>query len=272
MPSFNWPLPGLRAFRSGAAPDMPDVMESEHLISLHFDGRSVQSIMSRAAPDALVLGYTRTMMGFLLLQPAPERICMIGLGGGSLTKYCYRHLPEASITVIEINPEVIALRERFCIPPDDERLSVVCADAAQYLSTTAQTFDALLLDGFNADGAPPELSDAAFYEACHSRLNAHGVLVANLLGKDDDPQLGENIARIRGVFGSSVALAPAEDSAENIIAFAWKNGAPLPSVETLTKQAVQHAGQHDVDLVQAAIRMKIGSNCDWMRQGASNTG
>lgn len=267
MPPFDWPLPNLRAFRPGAAPGTPGVLESEHLVSLHLDGRGVHSIMLRAAPDELALGYTRTMMGFLLLQPAPRRICMIGLGGGSLTKYCYRHLPETGITVIEINPEVIALRGRFCIPPDDERLSVVCADAAQYLSTTAQTFDALLLDGFNADGVPPELSDAAFYEACHSRLNDHGVPTANLLG--EDPLLGDNLTGIRDTFGSSVALAPAEDSAGNIIAFAWKNDAPLPSLGALMKQADRHAGQHRVDLVEAAVRIEIGASYDWTQQAAS---
>nr|WP_245623523.1 fused MFS/spermidine synthase [Paraburkholderia nodosa] len=244
-------------------------MESDHLVSLHLDGRGVQSIMLRAAPDMLALGYTRTMMGFLLLQPAPRHICMIGLGGGSMVKYCCRYLPDASITVVEINPQVIALRDRFCIPPDDERLSVVCADAAQYLSITTQTYDALLLDGFNADGAPPELSDAAFYKACHSRMNDGGVMAANLLR--EDPRLGGSLAGIRGTFGSSVALASAEDSTENIIAFAWKNGAPLPSLEALMTQVDQHARQHGVDLVEAAIRIEIGATCDWTRQGATNS-
>lgn len=269
MPHFNWLLPNLRTFRPGAALATPGVLESDHLVSLHLDGRGVQSIMLRADPDVLALGYTRTMMGFLLLRPAPGHIGMIGLGGGSLTKYCYRHLPDADITVIEVNPGVIALRDRFCIPPDDERLSVVCADAAQYLSRTTQTFDALLLDGFNADGVPPELSDAAFYEACHSRLNDEGVLAANLLG--EDPRLGAILTTLGETFGSSVALAPAEDSAENIIAFAWKSGAPLPPLEALMKQADQHAGQHSVDLVEAVVRIEMGASYDWARQGASNS-
>jgi spermidine synthase len=270
MPVFGLPLPGFRAFRPRAAPDIPVVIESEHHVSLFFDGRGMQSTMLRAAPDVLALGYSRTMMGFLLLQPAPRRICMIGLGGGSLTKYCYRHLPDASITVIEINPEVIALRERFCIPPDDDRLSVVCADAAQYLSTPGQTFDALLLDGFNADGVPPELSGTAFYAACHARLNDDGVLAANLLR--EDPRLADDLTRICGTFGTSVALAPAADSAANIVAFAWKNAVPLPSLETLMKQAALHAGQHSVDLVEAAVRMEIGASYDWAREVASHAG
>ena len=44
------------------------------------------------------------MMGFLLFQPAPARIAMIGLGGGSLAKYCALKLPEADFTAIERRP------------------------------------------------------------------------------------------------------------------------------------------------------------------------
>jgi spermidine synthase len=55
---------------------------------------------------------------------------MIGLGGGSLVKYCHHHLPGARVSVAEISPEVIALRDRFRIPPDDERLEVDCARTA----------------------------------------------------------------------------------------------------------------------------------------------
>ena len=89
--------------------------------------------MLKAAPERLVLDYTRTMMGFLLLQPAPQRIAMIGLGGGSLLKYCRRHLPDAEFTAVEISPEVIALRRQFGIPDDDARLRVVCADGADFV-------------------------------------------------------------------------------------------------------------------------------------------
>ncbi|MGU7776087.1 fused MFS/spermidine synthase [Burkholderia sp. MR1-5-21] len=266
MPPVDLPFLGTRALYPDAAADIPVIVESEHLVSLCFDGRGMQSTMLRAVPDALAMGYTRTMMGFLLLQPAPKRICMIGLGGGSLTKYCYRQLPEARVTAIEVNSEVIALRDRFCIPPDDERLSVVCADAAQYMSTTSQTFDTLLLDGFNAGGAPAELVSTAFYQACHAQLNDDGVLVTNLLR--DDPRLGDCLARLRETFGPSVALAPAESSAANLIAFAWKNDAPLPSLEALMERAGQHTGPYRVDLVEAAVRLEVGASYDWTRLGA----
>ncbi|VWB34087.1 spermidine synthase [Burkholderia aenigmatica] len=263
MPPLDLPLLAVRADHATAHTDKPIVVETEHLVSLCFDGRGMQSTMLRAAPNALALGYTRTMMGFLLFQPESARIGLIGLGGGSLAKYCHRYLPEAHITAIEINPDVIALRDRFHIPPDDERLTVVCADAARHLSTTTQTFDALLLDGFNADGAPAELYSSAFYQTCHARLSNDGVLVINFLG--EDPRLGDMLGRLYDTFGASIALAPAEDSTSNMIAFAWKRNAPLPSLEALMERAERHTERHSLDLVDTAVRIEVGASYDWTR-------
>ena len=87
----------------------PQLVEAQDELSLHFGFPTIQSRMLKAEPERLILDYTRTMMGFLLFQPQPERIAMIGLGGGSLAKYCRRHLPDAEFTAIEISPDVVML-------------------------------------------------------------------------------------------------------------------------------------------------------------------
>ena len=73
--------------------DKPFLVEDGKHRALCFtiDG-SVQSEMRIDDPDALVNEYTRKMMGFLLFCPEPRRVLMIGLGGGSLVKFCSRHL------------------------------------------------------------------------------------------------------------------------------------------------------------------------------------
>jgi spermidine synthase len=48
-----------------------------------------------------------------LCEPRPTKVLMIGFGGGSLAKYCHRHLLTTQVTVVEIDPEVIALRTHF---------------------------------------------------------------------------------------------------------------------------------------------------------------
>ncbi|MBF6989491.1 MULTISPECIES: fused MFS/spermidine synthase [Cupriavidus] len=261
-------------FLAEAANDgTPQVLETQHALSLHFDALATQSFMSRKDPDRLVLGYTRTMMGFLLLHPTPARISMIGLGGGSLAKYCYRHLPNTRIVAIEINPAVIALRDQFHIPPDDERLEVVCADGAEYVSNRNARPDVILVDGFLADGMPVQLGTADFYADCHARLTDTGVLVANFL--ESDPDIPLYLEEVSASFGQSISLSLSEDSC-NYTLFAWKGAHKLPSLNALTARARILETAHSLNLTAAARRLKHGERLAsdrafWPKLGRSQT-
>jgi spermidine synthase len=112
----------------------------------------IQSSMRIDDPFALEFAYTRKMMAFLLFVPNPAHVLMVGLGGGSLAKFCHHHLPRARLTVVEIDPDVIALRSEFNVP-DDKRLAIIQADAADYLPAAENDTDVVLLDGFDATAA-----------------------------------------------------------------------------------------------------------------------
>lgn len=212
----------------------PFVYEEEGKISLHFDIEATQSLMQLDDPYQLSLGYTRTMMGFLLLADNPRSMVMIGLGGGSLPKFCFRHLPETDITVVEINPEVIALRQHFLIPDDDLRFRVVCEDGADYVGRQDASVDVLLVDGFDHEGQCPGLAAPTFYQDCHDALRAGGVMVVNLLGSDLLREV--YIARIQRVFGNLVLIVDAERGA-NVVVFAIKADKPRLGKARLAKRA-----------------------------------
>src|SRR5690606_25600475 len=110
-------------------------------LDLRFAGGVGQSRMRRDAPDQLVVGYTRTMLAALLWQPAPGRIGIVGLGGGSQAKFLYRHFPQVAIEALEISADVLAFRDRFQVPPDDDRLVVREVDAATFLPQHPERYD-----------------------------------------------------------------------------------------------------------------------------------
>lgn len=170
-------------------------------------------------PNDLVLGYTRLMMGFLLFSPNPRHIAMVGLGGGSLAKFCYRHLPDACIQVLEINPYVIALRNEFEVPRDDHRFSVRKEDAAAYMRTAPYRYNVIVADGFDANEIPPNLCSSAFYDDCFDKLGPAGVLVANLHANHADFLL--HVQRMRNSFrGNLMTIDDLE--CNNVVAFAFK--------------------------------------------------
>jgi spermidine synthase len=200
-------------------PIPPFVFTASGIKALYFKLDQLQSRMSSNRPDDLDVDYTRTMMGFLMFNRAPTHIAMIGLGGGSMAKFCYRHLPNTQITVAEINPLVINLRDEFLIPKDDARFRVVLADGAEFVRQAAPTMDVLLVDGFDADGQAPALCTQVFYDDCHRALAHDGMLVANL--HHDHPEHATYIARIIRSFGGNV-IAIASKAKSNTIVFARK--------------------------------------------------
>lgn len=189
--------------------------------SLEFVPGMIQSEMRLSRPDELVLDYARAMMCFALFQPRPAHILMVGLGGGSLAKFCYRHLPQARITVLELRADVIALRRQFMIPPDDARFRVLHADAAEQLRRMPASADVLLIDGFDEAGLPAALCSARFYADCAGALRPGGVLAANVFSYD--PRYGAVLRRLHRVFGGRICWMNGV-AGNNRILFAIQDG------------------------------------------------
>jgi spermidine synthase len=164
--------------------------EDDGVRYLHFGTEWVQGAMRIARPFALELEYQRQMMAVGLLQPAPRRIVQLGLGAGALTKFCHRHLPESEVVAVELSGEVIsAARAWFRLPDDDDRLSVIEADARQFIGHPRQRAKAdwLQVDLYDAAARGPVHDDVDFYRACRRALAARGAACFNLFGRRFDP-------------------------------------------------------------------------------------
>lgn len=201
----------------------PYIFETPHERRLHFTQEATQSAMSLLEPDSLVAPYTRKMMAFLLMNPNPRHILMLGLGGGSLAKFCYRNLPKTRITVVEIDARVIAMRDEFLIPRDDARFRVVHGDGAQYLKIMDGRIDVLLVDAFDADGVATSLTDAQFCRAVARRLTERGVVVMNLWGKAD--RYAAVLSQAAAAFGAHALLVSVSGEL-NLLLFASRRAPP----------------------------------------------
>ena len=212
-----------------------EISERNDIRFLHLGGPAVQSAMRLKEPYALDLEYTRAMMAFLLFRREPSDIALIGLGGGSIAKYIYRHLPQSRLTALEINPEVVAAaRAYFMLPPDDERLSVITGDGAAFVHANPDSQDVLLVDGFDAKRIVDALASAEFYRACRDMLRPGGVAVFNLWGSDEYyPRYFDRLSR---AFGEHVLQLPAEKKG-NIIIFAFRKPLPTVKFEPLLRNA-----------------------------------
>ena len=232
--------------------ERPFIVDDGHTRQLWLGNDLVQSSMRVDDPYALDFAYTRKMMAFLLFAPAPEHVLMVGLGGGSLAKFCHRHLPATRITVVEVSADVIAMRGAFAVP-DDARLAIVEADAAAYLPQRTGDTDVLLLDGFDDSGIAPSFFDRAFYRAARKRLRPGGVVVVNFAGPRAGWQAHEQM--LRRAFDGRVHLAEVTGG-DNHIAFAFVDPAYPPDWDAIEARAAALAGRIPLDFPALAARLR----------------
>jgi spermidine synthase len=233
--------------------EKPFVIEEDDLRALYFTRALTQSEMRLSDPTALEFAYTRKMMSFLLFVHQPQHILMLGLGGGSLAKYCYRHLPAARITVLEIDPNVIAFREQFLLPPDDARLRILLGDAALYLRQREETADVVMIDAFDREGFAASVCTREFYLDVRDALAPQGVMVANMVGPKQER--AAHLDLVAQVFDGNIVVLPiAKDG--NYLVFAFRDPAFEPRWRWIEGQAKSMQKRYGLDFPMFATELK----------------
>ncbi len=239
-----------------------DISEEAGVRYLHFGSTWVQGAMRIARPWNLELEYTREMMASLLLRDDarwPRKVLLIGLGAASLTKFLYRNRPLAHLTIVEIEPSVVAAaRQFFKLPEDNKRIHLVIGDGAEFVLGTDKKFDLILVDGFNEHAHPGQLNTLPFYQACRSRLSDSGVLAVNLLGLSKGVMGG--FTHILNAFDDRALMFPSCESG-NTIAFA-ADGDPVEiSFDDLKDNAIQLKEESGLNLLPTLTRLAQARTC-----------
>ncbi len=223
-----------------------EVTEERGMRTLHLGSCAIQSAMRLSRPWDLELAYTRAMMGFLMFNPMPQAVLMIGLGGGSLAKFIRKQRPQTHITAVEIDPRVIAAaRTHFELPPDDAALTVVEADGALYVRQHPASADVILLDGFDSGNQVAALATQTFYAACRRVLRPGGVLVVNLWGRDSE--FAEYFARLTRAFDGEVGWISVQRKT-NIIVFAFNETGAAARLDAMRPRLDDLAKRYGLDL------------------------
>jgi len=243
----------------------PYVVDDGERRYLHFDRSLIQSAMRLAAPNALDVRYTQKMMSFLLFQTRPRRIVLIGLGGGSLVKFCRCRLPAAQLVVVDNNPDVIALRGAFCVPPDGPGLQVLEADGADYLGRTDKGIDVLLVDAFDRRGYAAGLAGQEFFEAAKAKLAGSGVLVVNLAG--DETAYAGLIGTVMQVFDDQVVVVPVRED-DNQVLLAFKRAGFEPNWRQLRNLAKELRARYGLDFPDFLVKIERAAKLGLARREA----
>ncbi len=218
-----------------------EIIDNKDIRSLHFGTESRQSSISIKDPDKLHSLYARTMMALLLFNDSPENVLMIGLGGGTITKYLLNQFSDCQFKVIEYRAAVLKIARSHFGLPLNPRLKVQIGCGGDYVSKNSkiqeEQHDLIVVDAFSESGMVTEVSNENFFDGCRTLLKTDGILAINLWGSDKAlfQQVAWNMGR---VFDWKILFLPVRKRG-NIIGFAFRENATQYSMSELKAKALE---------------------------------
>lgn len=157
--------------------------------ALVVDG-AVQSV-SLKSPES-VFGYWPLM----LPEVRPRNALILGLGGGTLPQLLIRRFDRVAITGLDDNKTVIELAT--CeMGLDPEIMTIVHADAYEWVSQAAERFDYVAIDLYRGGEVPRRTFSTSFLRSVRTLLLPGARVVVNLV-RDESTQ--ERIDRLSRMF------------------------------------------------------------------------
>jgi spermidine synthase len=140
-----------------------------------------QSAVLPGRPEVLTFAYTQSAFAALaFLAREPREVLFVGLGGGSMPMYLRLLFPQARMDIVEIDPEVARVAEKYLSFRPDDRMSVALSDGRLYMKRHPKRYDLIFLDAYNDHAVPFHLTTREFLELARSRLEPGGVLASNI--------------------------------------------------------------------------------------------
>ncbi|MFY2560610.1 spermidine synthase [Corallococcus terminator] len=155
---------------------------------LQFDeSGALQSVVWPGHPLKLELAYTRVAMVGLAFVPKPQRILVVGLGGGAMPMFLRAVAPQARIDVVDIDPDVVDVARKYFGFREDARLKAHVADGRAFIEAKRPAYDLIFLDAYGPESIPEHLGTVEFLASVRARLTAKGAVVGNVWEDPPNP-------------------------------------------------------------------------------------
>ena len=96
----------------------------------------VQSMVNSKKPYDLLCAYCRAFFASYLVQPRPQRVLIVGLGGGAMVHFLKHYDPEVKVDALEIDPVVVEVADRYFDVRSEGNVNIITTDGLKYLEHT----------------------------------------------------------------------------------------------------------------------------------------
>jgi spermidine synthase len=164
------------------------------------NGRQTCKLLQQ--PDKLIFDYTQMMLAGLYLNPNPQKILIIGEGGGTIPTALQSMFPNAQIDVVEIDKAVDGVARTYFDFKPGPKTRIVIEDGRVFVKRQIPqrpNYDLVLLDAFANDYIPEHLLTREFLQEVKSVMSPNGVVVGNTFS--DSALYDYESVTYRAVFG-----------------------------------------------------------------------
>lgn len=244
------------------------VEDSYNLRCLKFNvktSKTNQSCIYKNDPQKLVFNYTKLLFSsLLLLENTPEKILIIGLGGGTMSNTLHQLYPDAMIDNIEIDPAVITVARQYFGFFENERVTSKVQDGRIFIKRAGmkkQKYDWIILDAFNGDYIPEHLLTQEFLQETKALLTDNGVLSANTFSISD--LYAHESATYHKVFGDFFNVSNRKNS--NRIILTSNSGLPKQvDIDQRAKELASTLAPFDINIIEISTSMtSTADEKDW---------
>ncbi len=197
-----------------------------------------ESVANLRDPDDLVLRYSQVMTVATLYPRELKSVLMIGLGGGSISTYLGRFLPETRIDTIEIDRKVIETAKKYFGLIETERVRYHDGDGRVFLTRNRNTYDLIVVDAFQGGYVPFHLLTKEFYTLVKERLAPGGAAAFNV---HDGTKLYHSTVRTLGEVFPTLDIFPSGVGE----AITVVSASPAPDKDALSARAAELQERHN---------------------------
>lgn len=167
--------------------------------------------------------------------------------------------PNTQIDVVDIEPSLQELSQKYFNLTNDPRLNSYTMDGRRFLNETDNSYDLIFSDVYySLLSIPSHFTTQEFFDLAKTKLSPNGVFVANLIGdlsREPDSFILAQIKTFKSVFPNSYFIAtesPNSDKVQNII-FIGINGDQKydlddESIINHSDEVIRSLGSKNIDL------------------------
>lgn len=178
------------------------------MVFVRDNGQEVgETMLDLKKPQQLLVPYTQAMFAGYLFRPRPEKVLIVGLGGGAMVQFLKHHQPELQVHAIDIDPEVVRIADEYFGTKPTDNIRITAVDGFKYLKETDDRYDVVFMDAFlkpssdtDGTGVPLRLKTIEFLKQVQSKLTDGGVVVFNI---NPGKTLRRDVGTIRKAFPQS---------------------------------------------------------------------